>query len=162
MNDPQDPIPNSQPPNPFAAMTNPEPTGNGKVARLRKELRDSINEMMCDGLTYGQIIVALGEEGKHLNEQNLSNWKSGGYTRWLKGRERREDLLAVQEAIMDRVLKKGCPDLSKAAIQMAVTKVFQLLDSLPPDDMKKTMDSNNFTRLLNALAKLADGEIKCE
>jgi hypothetical protein len=162
MNDPQNPIPNSQPPNPLAAMTNPDPTGNGKVARLPKEVRDRINQMMCDGLTYRQIIVALGEAGKHLTEQNLSNWKSGGYTRWLRAQERREDLLFMQEAIMDRVLKKGCPDLSKAAIQMAVTKVFQLLESLPPADMEKTMDSNNFTRLLNALAKLADGEIKCE
>jgi len=162
MNDSKDPIPNGQPPNPFAAMTIPEPTGNGKVARLRKELRDTINEMMLDGVTYGEIIAALGEEGKHLNEQNLSNWKSGGYTRWLKGRERREDLLAIQEAIIDRALKHGGPDLSKAAIQMAVTKASQLLESLPTEDMKKTMDSNNFTRLLNALAKLADGEIKCE
>src|SRR5437867_286853 len=162
MNDPEIPNLTGQPPDPFAAITTPVRRGNGKIAHLPKEVRDQVNEMMLDGLTYGEIIVALGDHGKNLNEQNLSNWKSGGYTRWLKGRERREDLLAVQEAIMDRVLKKGCPDLSKAAIQMAVTKVFQLLDSLPPDDMKKTMDSNNFTRLLNALAKLADGEIKCE
>ena len=163
INEPQNSHPTSPtPPNAFAAITTKDPTGNGKVARLRKELRDQINEMMCDGLTYGDIIASLGEEGKHLNEQNLSNWKSGGYTRWLKGRERREDLLFIQEAIMDRVLKKGCPDLSKAAIQMAVTKAFQLLESLPDEDMKKSMNSNNFTRLLNALAKLADGEIKCE
>jgi len=162
MNDPQTPNPGTPLPDPFAAITSPDPTGKGKVARLPKEVRDQVNEMMLDGLTYGEIIVALGEHGEHLNEQNLSNWKSGGYTRWLKGRERREDLLAVQEAIMDRVLKKGCPDLSKAAIQLAVTKAAQLIESIPPDDMKKTMDSNNFTRLLNALAKLADGEMKCE
>src|SRR6058998_2898682 len=151
MNNPQIPNPGSQPPDPFAAITTPDPTGKGKVARLPKEVRDGVNEMMLDGLTYREIIVALGDYGKDLNEQNLSNWKSGGYTRWLKSKDRREDLLAVQEAIMDRVLKKGCPDLSKAAIQLAVTKAAQLIESLPPEDMKKTMDSNNFTRLLNAL-----------
>jgi len=145
-----------------AVKPEPEPTRNGKVAHLPKVLRDRVNQMMLDGFTYAQIIAALGEDGKHLNEQNLANWKSGGYPQWLKARERREDLLAVQESIMDRVLKEGCPDLSKAAIQMAVTKAFQVLENLTPEEVKTTMDSNNFTRLLNAVAKLADGEIKCE
>src|SRR5882724_10942747 len=129
-------------------------TRNGKVARLPKESRERINEMMLDGLVYGDIISAMREEAPGLNEDNLSNWKSGGYTEWLRGKERREDLLAVQEAIMERALKTGASDLNKAALQMAVTKVFQLLDNLPPDSVKNTMDSNNFTRLLNVLVKL--------
>ena len=88
--------------------------------------------MMLDGLMYAEIIAAMREESPDLNEDNLSNWKSGGYTEWLRSKERREDLLAVQEAIMERALKKGAGDLNKAALQMAVTKVFQLLDNLPP------------------------------
>jgi hypothetical protein len=163
MNDRPNPLQPSETPNPLDVLKTPSGhTRNGKIARMRKDLRDRINQLMYDGRTYNEIIAAMGEDGQHLNEDNLSTWKSGGYTQWLRGMERREDLLFVQEAIMDRVLKKGCPDLSKAAIQMAVTKVFQLLESLPPDEMLDTMDSNNFTRLLNALAKLADGEIKCE
>jgi len=134
---------------------------NGKVAQLSKELRDRINEMMADGFTYLEIISALGEDGAHLTEDNLSNWKSGGYTEWIQRMERREDVLAIQEGIMDRALKRGM-NLNRAAVQMAVTKAFELLDTLPADSMQKTMDSNNFTRLLNALVKAADAEIKNE
>ena len=68
------------------------------VARLRKELRDRINHMMLGGFTYLQIINSLGEEGKDLNEQNLSNWKETGYTQWLKTKQRQDYLLSVQEA----------------------------------------------------------------
>ena len=135
---------------------------NGKVARLPKELRDRINQMMRDGKVYAEILIAVREDAPHLNEDNLANWKSGGYTEWLRRMERREDVLAVQETIMDRVLTNGAPDLSRAAVQMALTKVFEFLDELPPEGVKKTMNSNNFTRLLNALVKLADGELKRE
>src|SRR5204863_4727299 len=140
------------PPNPApGSAANPAGGGhrrNGKVAQLDKELRDRVNEMMSDGFTYLEIIAQLGDEGKHLTEDNLSNWKSGGYTEWLQSRARREDVLVIQEAIMDRAIKRR-ENLNKAAIQMAVTKAFQLLDALPPESMQKTMDSNNFTRLLN-------------
>jgi len=134
----------------------------GIVGRLRKEIRDRINELMLDGYIYRQIITELGEEGKGLTEDHLSSWKSGGYTEWLRAKERREDVLFVQEAIMDRALKQGVPNLSKAALQIAVTRAFELLDTLPPESMHKSMDSNNFTRLLNALVKVEDGDVKSE
>jgi len=54
------------------------------------------------------------------------------------------------------------PNLSKAALQIAVTRAFQLLDTLPPESMHKSMDSNNFTRLLNALVKVTAGDVNSE
>ena len=52
---------------------------NGKVARLPKPIRDKLSTMILDGVPYSQIIRSLGKDTAHLNEQNLSNWKSGGY-----------------------------------------------------------------------------------
>ena len=134
----------------------------GTVGRLRKEIRDRINELMLDGYIYREVITELGEEGEGLTEAHLATWKSGGYTEWLRAKERREDVLFVQEAIMDRALKRGVPNLSKAALQIAVTRAFQLLDTLPPESMHKSMDSNNFTRLLNALVKVTAGDVNSE
>ena len=51
----------------------------GKVARLPATTRDHINRMMDDGIPYKAIIQALGPSGRHLSEQNLSNWRLGGY-----------------------------------------------------------------------------------
>jgi hypothetical protein len=56
---------------------------NGKVAHLPKAIRDKINIMLQDGLTYPLIIQSLGEDGKDLNTMNLSRWKDSGYQDWL-------------------------------------------------------------------------------
>jgi hypothetical protein len=163
MNDPQNPHPAESAEERLPGLPKQKPQRHtGTVGRLPKEVRDRINELILDGHTYREVIAELGESGEGLTEDYLSTWKSGGYAEWLRARERREDVLAVQEAIMDRALKQGVQNLSKATIQMAVTRAFQLLDTLPPESMHKTMDSNNFTRLLNALVKVADGDVKSE
>src|SRR6185503_14622089 len=48
---------------------------NGKVARLPKALRDKINLMIQDGLSYPAIIESLGDAGKELNVVNLCRWR---------------------------------------------------------------------------------------
>ena len=60
---------------------------NGKIARLPEALRQTINLLLLDGLTYEAIIARLGEQGKHLNYHNLKRWRQGGYQDWLITRE---------------------------------------------------------------------------
>src|SRR5437667_9489040 len=67
---------------PVYAATRNRHTRTGKVARLSKPVRDKICQMMLDGRVYLEIIAELGEDGKDLNEDNLSTWKSGGYLEW--------------------------------------------------------------------------------
>ncbi len=43
------------------------------------DIRQSINRMLDEGLPYHTILERLGQAGKHLNIQNLCNWKYGGY-----------------------------------------------------------------------------------
>src|SRR6266581_3738274 len=56
---------------------------NGKVARLPLALREQINHMLDDGVPYKTIIQKLGEAGKHLNEDNIGNWRLGGHRDYL-------------------------------------------------------------------------------
>src|ERR1700748_337231 len=55
----------------------------GEVARLPKEIRERINEMIDDGFPYKRIIEALGDHGKGLNEDIMHRWKTGGYQDYL-------------------------------------------------------------------------------
>src|SRR2546429_2160787 len=48
--------------------------------------RDKLNVLLDDGLTYKEAIAALGEDGKHLNEDNIKNWYQGGFQDWLQER----------------------------------------------------------------------------
>src|ERR1041384_6093440 len=56
----------------------------GTIARLPKEVRRRINEMLDDGLPYLEIIRRLGDPGKDLNEDMLHRWKMGGYQDYLR------------------------------------------------------------------------------
>ena len=57
--------------------------GNGFVARLPKTMRDQLNQMMLDGVSYPQIIKRLGDPASHLKPDHLSEWKKRGHHDWL-------------------------------------------------------------------------------
>jgi hypothetical protein len=59
----------------------------GKIARLPDALRLRVNQMLQDGLAYGDIIRRLHREGCNslpypVSEMNLSNWFHGGFHDW--------------------------------------------------------------------------------
>jgi hypothetical protein len=77
-------------------------TRTGKIARLPREIRDQLNRRLQDGepgthlvvwlnsLPEAQTILAREFAGRAISEQNLSEWKQGGYRDWLA----RQDALA--------------------------------------------------------------------
>src|SRR6266850_4905487 len=64
----------------------------GRIARLPKELRDKVNQMLLDGVPFRRIIESLGGDGKEINEDNVGDWKKGGYKEWLLEMQRVDDL----------------------------------------------------------------------
>ena len=69
-------------------------TRRGKIARLPKNIRDQVNQRLDDGergapivawlnsLPEVQAILARDFDGKAITEQNLSEWRKGGYRDW--------------------------------------------------------------------------------
>ena len=74
-------------------------TRNGKIARLPRQVRDELNRRLRDGQKGSQLVVwlnalpkvkaALAKDfgGRPLSEQNVSQWKQGGYQDWLAGQD---------------------------------------------------------------------------
>src|SRR5436190_18635484 len=93
----------------------------GKVARLPFALRQQINGMLDDGLPYKTIIVKLGETGRHLSEDNIGNWRRGGYQDYLKTQVLSDRARAQTEAAAD-VLRDTGP-VSSAQIQEVCSQV---------------------------------------
>jgi hypothetical protein len=70
-------------------------TRTGKIARLPREIRERLNRRLQDGESGRQLIEWLNSlpeaqavldrdfDGRHINDQNLSDWKQGGYRDWL-------------------------------------------------------------------------------
>jgi hypothetical protein len=74
-------------------------TRNGKIARLPKAVRDELNRRLSDGEPGNQLVTWLNDlpevqnvvtaefGGRPVREQNLSEWKQGGYQDWLRQQE---------------------------------------------------------------------------
>jgi hypothetical protein len=76
-------------------------TRNGKIARLPKSIRDELASRIdngeqgkdlvewLNGLPAVQDMLKDQFGGRPVNEQNLSEWKQGGYPEWLRQQETR-------------------------------------------------------------------------
>jgi hypothetical protein len=93
-------------PMPFVASR----TRNGKIARLPQAIREQLNRRLDDGepgkrlvgwinsLPEAQAVFKLDFGGRVVSEQNLSEWKQGGYRDWQKQQER---LATVRQLTQD-------------------------------------------------------------
>ena len=74
-------------------------TRTGKIARLPRTVREELNRRLqegepgvrlvewLNGLPDTQRVLADGFGGRGINEQNLSDWKAGGYCEWVARQE---------------------------------------------------------------------------
>jgi hypothetical protein len=99
-------------------------TRNGKIARLPYSLRDILNCRLhngesgtklvkwLNGLEDVQEVLADEFGGRPINEQNLSEWKQGGFEDWLRHQETREWVQKLADESAD--LEEVAGDLSVA------------------------------------------------
>jgi hypothetical protein len=85
-------------------------TRTGKIARLARAVRDELNRRLQDGEPGVRLVEWLnglpqvrqtlveGFNGREISEQNLSEWKAGGYRDWLA---RQEALTQARELAAD-------------------------------------------------------------
>ena len=83
---------------------------NGKIARLPREIRDKLNHRLHNGETAVRLVDWLNSlpevqatldrdfGGRNISEQNVSEWKAGGYREW---RTRKDSLELAREFASD-------------------------------------------------------------
>jgi hypothetical protein len=71
----------------------------GKIARLPRQIREELNRRLDDGESGVDVVAWLNAQpkvravlekefaGRPINEQNVSEWKLGGYVEWQKHQE---------------------------------------------------------------------------
>jgi len=136
----------------------------GTIARLSKTLRESLNCMLADGLSYADILAKLGEDGKHLNEDNLSRWHAGGYQDWLKEQAWVSEMRAKLDFASDILNQASGSNIHQASLGIAVAQMYGLLVDFNPVSLKQKLadDPVSYVRLLSALAKLTSGNLQYE
>ena len=105
-------------------------TRTGKIARLPRRIRDDLNRRLADvepgvelvnwlnGLPEVQSVLQADFEGRRISEQNLSEWRKGGFLEWQRHRE------AVE---LVRELCGNAEELSGLAGELLSDKIATLL-----------------------------------
>ena len=128
-------------------------TRNGKIARLPKAIRDRLNQQIHDGVPGKNLVRWLNGLNevvdvlvRHFNatrvtEQNLSEWKQGGYQDWLNHQETREWVRRISDEAEDVIEESGSlPWMERVGTQfeLVLGKVVEDLSKKPsikPDEM---------------------------
>lgn len=92
-------------------------TRKGKIARLPRVIREELNQRLHDGQPASQILpwlnglAAVREilqrsfAGEDVSDQNLTNWRQGGYLDWCQHQaeaDRLQDLAELSIALVER------------------------------------------------------------
>jgi hypothetical protein len=156
-----EPLPESDP---LTSLLGVPRRRTGNVARKPKLIRDRVNQMLLDGVPYAEIASSLGEDGTDLNDQILCRWRAGGHQEWLREQQKVDLARGQQEFATDLACPTDGNKINQANIQIAASKLCDLLLTLDPSALRESLegDPDKYTRLLNAIVRLADGQIRCE
>ncbi len=163
--------PPPQPPEtatPQPSTTNPQPGEHhrrrSKIGRLPKAVRDKMNFMLLDGVAYNEILKALADDAPGITENNLTRWFSSGYQDWLRELQRLDEIRIKQEVAMDLACPDGGSRIHEATLQLAATKLSEMVRNLDCSDFKQLLrdDPAKLTPFLSALATISNAELRCE
>lgn len=121
--------------------------------------------MILDGVSYKEIIAQAGPPVVGLTESNLSNWKTkGGLDEYVQEQHRLYECRARYE-FLDRLAKQDTGTSNyQASPKLALAMIADALAEIGPETLRKGMkeDSRNAVRLLNTLARILGGGLRCE
>lgn len=114
---------------------------NGKVARLPFDVREDINRRLLDGEKAHVICAAVnksqGLTGRAaLTDNNISEWRKGGYEEWQKKSSRVEQIKRLSEFAL-RLAESAGSDLNAGAAAIAGGRILDVIESASDEDLSK-------------------------
>lgn len=122
-------------------------TRRGKIARLPERLRIPLNLRLLDGEPGNTLlpwlnaqpetaeVLAAHFDGDPITDNNLSNWRAGGFADWRKKRERVEQTKELAIFAAD-ITRAGGARLAEGAAAILGGKVLQILEAVAAPQMK--------------------------
>ena len=134
-------------------------TRRGKIAKLPADLRMEVNRRLHDGQPASQIlpwlnnhdrvrpILAAQFQGQDVNDQNLTEWRQGGYLDWLDERERLDSLKELSLFAGEAVKSGG--SLADGAAAVAAGRLISAIEGA---------DDEQLLKISSAIAGLRSGD----
>ena len=145
-------------------------TRNGKIARLSLEIRERLNHRLSDGEPGNRLVEWLNSnpdvmkvmaeqfEGRPITDNNLSEWRAGGYEEW-----------TTLHAFLDetRVLSENAGDVADTGISSDHMHIvllahhahlLQNLGIMPEDEYQTRL--NTVRKLTASIMNMRRGELQ--
>lgn len=117
-------------------------TRNGKIARLPRYLRENLNRRLDDGEPGPKVLAWLNEcpdvrvvlerefGGRMINEQNLSEWRQGGFREWQRQQQACDHVrrLTDQSEALDEAAEES--NVSDRLATVFAVELFRVLEQL--------------------------------
>jgi len=115
-------------------------TRNGKIARLPRAVRELINQRLADGEPgkalvawlngLPEVVAVLDRDfgGRGITEQNLSEWRQGGWVDWQRHQESLEWMRTAAEQAEELAAEAGAmplTDVLSGSVTLLLAKLIQ-------------------------------------
>ncbi len=125
------------------------PTRTGKIARLPRTIREELNLRLDNGEVGKSLVAWLNEQddvqavlakyfaGNPVTEQNLSEWRQGGFQDWLREQSTRTWIRSLADRtknIRDDVGQIPVSDWLSAPLAVILGRTLEHLDVAPTGD----------------------------
>lgn len=131
----------------------------GKIARLPFAVREEINRRLLDNENGVKLVAWINttqqlRDAAAITEQNLSEWRGGGFDDWLKNQDKVQRTKDLAEYCL-RVAKAGGGSMDLPAA-IAGGHLMEVLEDFDPKDLKDMIkeDPKNYIELITSLSKL--------
>ena len=147
-------------------------TRKGKIARLPRHIRDELNHRLDDGeqsarlgiwlnsLEEVKAVLALDFNGRPITEQNVSDWKLGGFVDWQQLQESREWVRIVTDEADQVAEESGLMPLSDRVSSMAALALGKLVRGPATGAESDSAKRDDLLRVLKELARLRRDDLE--
>ena len=141
-------------------------TTRGKIGRLPEKVRAEVNQRLRDGQPASIIlpwlntlpevrkILAQQFNGDEINDQNLTNWRQGGYADWLRRDDKNERLRLLAEHCRQAADSGG--DVLQGSAAIAGGLLMEVIETLEPEVQRELIAEKpeKLVPLMSALSSL--------
>jgi hypothetical protein len=145
-------------------------TRNGKIARLPLELRDQLNFRLADGEPGNRLVEWLNSnpdvmkvmaeqfDGRPITDQNLSEWRAGGYEEWLTLRSFLDETRVLSENAGEVADTGISSDHLHLVLLAHHAHLLQNLEIMPENEFKNRL--NTVRKLTASIMNMRRGELQ--
>lgn len=141
-------------------------TSRGKIGRLPEAIRSEVNARLRDWqpatailtwLNSNKVVRAILNQqfnGDDINDQNLTNWRQGGYADWLRRDEKNNRLRLLAEHCRSAAESGG--DVLRGSAAIAGGLLMEVIETLEPEVQKELIAEKpeKLVPLMGALSSL--------